>query len=198
MEKIGRQVIVIAGPAGSGKNAILEGLLEYRNCARLVTATTRQPRPGEVDGRDYHFLSKQEFLDAIERHEVIEYNYRVGLDTYYGTLRDELEVQIAQGKTVLAQLQIVGADYLKQHYDALTVFIMPESLDILEKRMRQRDHNLTDAEVSERLEIARQEMEEDAPQYDMIIENPDGRLRETIDRVVEIVRKEGYNLGNHV
>ena len=57
---------------------------------------------------------------------------------------------------------------------------------------------LTDAEVSERLEIARQEMEEDAPQYDMIIENPDGRLRETIDRVVEIVRKEGYNLGNHV
>jgi guanylate kinase len=64
--------------------------------------------------------------------------------------------------------------------------------------MRQRDPNLTDAEVSERLEIARQEMEEDAPQYDMIIENEDGKLKEAIERVVEIVRKEGYNLGTHV
>ena len=147
---------------------------------------------------DYHFLSKQEFLNAIERHEVVEYNYREGLDTYYGTLKDELEVHIALGKTVLAQLQIIGADYLKEHYDALTLFIMPESIELLEKRMRHRDPSLGNAEVSERMQIAQQEIEEDAPKYDVIIKNEDGKLNEAIERVVELLQKEGYNLGNHV
>lgn len=190
-----RQVVVIAGPTGSGKDTIIAELVKRSaNCVRLVTATTRTPRPGERSGVDYHFFSKPRFEQELQAGNILEFNYRKKLDTYYGTYKPELDTQIAAGRIVFAQVQIVGARYLKEHYDAVTIFITSPSVQLLLERIRERDKTLTPEEIQARLDIALQEIKEDAPFYDYRITNEQGRLIESADRVVEILEKEGYNL----
>lgn len=191
----GRQVVVIAGPTGSGKDSIIQGILSrFSNCSRLITATTRTKRPGETDGVSYHFLTKEKFLEELENGNILEYNYRKNLDTYYGTYKPALEEQLASGNNIFAQVQIIGARYLKEHYGAILIFIRPSSFETLEARIRERDKTLTDTELHERIEIARQEVEEDAKEYDYSILNEQGKLQEAIDNTVEILKKEGYTL----
>ena len=190
-----KQVAVIAGPTGSGKDTLItEVIKRYPRCSRLITATTRAMRPGEVNGVHYHFFDKEFFLAALERGDILEYNYRPSLDTYYGTYRPELEKQMSNGRIVLAQVQMVGATYLKEHYGATTIFILPSSFEMLEKGIRARDPQLTDEEVMARLNIARQEVQEDAPRYDYHITNEEGQIPKTVDELVGILTKEGYNL----
>jgi guanylate kinase len=190
-----KQVVVIAGPTGSGKDSIIQGILaRFSNCSRLVTATTRTVRPGEKDGVNYHFLSKEKFLTEMKEGNILEYNYRKNLDTYYGTYKPALEKQLASGKIIFAQVQIIGARYLKEHYGATLIFISPSSFETLEARIRERDTTLTEEELRERIAIARQEVEEDAKEYDYTIMNEQGKLSEAIDHAVEILRKEGYTL----
>lgn len=190
-----KQVVVIAGPTGSGKDSIIAELVRrYSNCVRLITSTTRAPRPGEQNGVDYHFFSKERFLEELRNGNIIEYNYRPSLDTYYGTYIPELEKQLEAGKTVLAQVQIVGARYLKEHYAATTIFVNASSLQLLVERIQERDRTLSPEETEARLNIALQEVKEDAPQYDYQVVNEQGRLLETVDSVVEILEKEGYTL----
>lgn len=190
-----KQVVVIAGPTGSGKDSIIAGVLaRFSNCSKLITATTRAMRPGEIDGVSYHFLSKEKFQEELKKGNIIEYNYRKNLDTYYGTYRPELDKQLAAGKIVLAQVQIIGARLLKQEYGATLIFIAPESFETLEKRIRERDKTLSENELHERIEIARQEVEEDAKEYDYVITNEQGKLDEAVEHTVEILKKEGYTL----
>lgn len=190
-----KQIVVIAGPTGSGKDSIIQGILSrFSNCSRLVTATTRAKRPNEKDGVDYHFLTRNKFLEEMKEGNILEYNYRKNLDTYYGTYKPALEEQLASGKIIFAQVQIIGARYLKEHYGATLIFIRPSSFETLEARIRERDKTLTDAELRERIEIARQEVEEDAKEYDYTIMNEQGKLTEAIDNAVEILKKEGYTL----
>jgi guanylate kinase len=160
----------------------------------LVTATTRAARPGEKDGVSYHFLTKEKFQEELKKGNIIEYNYRKNLDTYYGTYKPELDKQLAAGGVVLAQVQIIGARLLKKEYDATLIFVAPESFETLEARIRERDKTLTDAELRERIAIARQEVEEDAKEYDYTITNEQGKLDEAVEHAVEILKKEGYNL----
>lgn len=191
----GRQVVVIAGPTGSGKDSIIQGILSrFSNCSRLITATTRAKRPGETDGVSYHFLTKEKFLKELENGNIIEYNYRKNLDTYYGTYKPELDKQLAAGKIVLAQVQIIGARLLKKEYGATLIFVKPSSFETLEARIRERDKTLTEAELRERIAIARQEVEEDAKEYDYAILNEQGKLAEAVEDTVEILKKEGYTL----
>lgn len=190
-----KQVVVIAGPSGSGKNAVLDGIIKQcPRCERLVTATTRAPREGEVNGVDYHFLPRDEFDRALANGDILEHRYVSALNTHYGVYRPDLESRLALGEMVLAQLDIIGARYLKEHYNATTIFILPDSFERLEERVRGRNKEMTDEEVKKRMDIARMEMAEHAPEYDYQVVNEHGKLSETVTKVLEILRKEGYTL----
>src|SRR3989344_5463937 len=189
-----KHVVVIAGPAGSGKDAILKELLRLcPNTTRMVTAVTRPPRPGEQDGVDYHFMTNERFMEELAKGNILEYYYRTETDTYYGTYKPDIELRIQSGKVVLCQIQIVGAKYFKEHYRATTFFIMPPSLDAFEKRIRDRAP-MSDVEWEERKKFTEHEVRDEAPWYDYRITNEDGKLDAAIDEVIEILRKEGDTL----
>lgn len=190
-----RQVVVIAGPSGSGKNAVIEALLaRYDRCSLLVNATTRPPREGERDGIDYYFLSVDAFKQSIENGNILEYRYVPSLGTYYGTYKPDLERRIARGDIILAHKDIIGARYLKEHYNAATIFLLPESIESLTRRIRARNPGMSQSELEERMNMVKREVEEDAPQYDYRVINIDGKLKETVEEVVAILKKEGYTL----
>lgn len=194
--KVNKQVVVIAGPTGSGKNSIIDAIRDRcSNCERLVTATTRTPRDGERDGIDYHFLTKEEFDAALERGDILEHRYVPALDTHYGVYRPDLEQRLAKGEVVLAHVDIIGARYLKKHYNATTFFIQPASFGELERRVRTRAENISDKEVEARLAVAREEIGQHAPEYDYHVSNPDGKLEDAVAVILEILEKEGYTLG---
>ncbi len=190
-----KQVVVIAGPAGSGKDSVIRGVLaKCPNTAFAVNAVTRAPRPREEHGKNYYFLTNEKFLSEMEAGNIPEHSYREKTDTYYGLYKPDLDKQVAEGKVVFFQIQIVGAKYLKENYNATTFFIMPPAIDAFEHRIRSRAP-MTDAEWKERKEFTERELREEAPWYDYRIENEDGKLDDAVDQVIEILKKEGYNLG---
>jgi len=190
-----KQVVVIAGPSGSGKNAIISQIMSrFPKCERLVTATTRVPRPGEVDGVDYHFFSQDRFDEEMGNGNIPEHRFVPALGTYYGTYIPDLEERIKEGHIVFAQVDIDGARLLKERYDATTIFIMPESVEQFRGRLRARNPEWTQKEFDERMKITENELRVHAPQYDYRVINADGSLQETVDRVIEIMRSEGYQL----
>ncbi len=190
-----KQVVVIAGPSGSGKNAIINKLLErYHNCARLVTATTRAMRPGERDGVDYHFFSQERFDQELAAGHIPEHRFVPSLNTSYGIYTPELDKLVKAGKIVFAQVDIEGAKLLKERYRATSIFILPESLEQFKGRLRARNPEWSDKEFDARMKITENELRVHAPQYDYRIVNADGKLSETVEEVVEILRKEGYSL----
>ncbi|HUO50701.1 MAG TPA: hypothetical protein VMU25_04035 [Candidatus Paceibacterota bacterium] len=190
-----KQVVVIAGPSGSGKNAILRGIMDqFHNCERLVTTTTRLPRPGEVDGIDYHFFSLDRFDEEFAAGNIVERRFVPVLNTYYGIWKPDLERRLATGKIVFCIVDIEGARYLKQTYDATTIFIMPESLGQFRSRLRVRNPEWSEKEFEARMKISEEEIRVHAPQYDYRVINADGGLTETIAEVIDILMKEGYTL----
>ncbi|MBI4128956.1 MAG: hypothetical protein HY460_02785, partial [Parcubacteria group bacterium] len=183
------------GPSGSGKNAIIGEILKrYPNCERLVTATTRQMRPGEVDGIDYHFFSMERFDAEMGNGNIPEHRYVPSLETYYGIYIPDLERRLAEGHIVFAQVDIEGAQLLKKRYRATSIFIMPESIEQFRGRLRARNPEWSQKEFDARMKITEDELRAHAPQYDYRVINADGSLVETVDRVIEILRKEGYTL----
>ena len=189
-----KQVVVIAGPAGSGKDSVIREIVKrYPHAVMATNATTRHPRPGEIDGVHYHFMDKGRFHSELENGHIPEHYHRAETDTYYGAYKPDLDRRIAEGKIVFFQIQIVGATYLKKNYDATTIFIMPPSLDAFETRVRARAP-MSDTEWAERKAFTEREVREEAPWYDYRITNADGKLRDTVERVVEILKKEGYTL----
>ncbi len=191
----GRQVVVIAGPSGSGKNAIISEIQRtYPHISRLVTATTRSKRPSEKDGVDYHFLTQEKFDSELSAGNIPEHRFVPGLGTYYGTYIPDLDKQIAEGKIVFAQVDIEGAKYLKKKYNAVTIFIMPESIGQFKMRLRSRSPEWSKKEFEERMHITENELRVHAPQYDYRVINADGMLPQTAEQIVAILKKEGYNL----
>src|SRR3989344_6293512 len=190
-----KNVVVIAGQSGSGKNAIMESLLSrYPKFERLVTTTTRMMRPGEVDGVDYHFFTQERFDAEMSAGNIPEHRFAPALNTYYGIYKPDLDRKIKAGKTVIAAVDIEGARYLKSAYHATTIFIMPESLEQFKGRLRVRNPEWTQREFDERMKITENELRTHAPKYDYRIINANGALSESIGRVVEILHKEGYTL----
>lgn len=191
----GKQVVVIAGPSGSGKNTILQELIKRgKNYARLITATTRAKREGEREGADYIFLSEDAFKKGLADGTIPEHRFIPALCTYYGIYLPNLERQLSAGQVVFAQVDVVGARLLKEKYNATTIFIMPASLQEFENRVRARNPSMSPSELTERMRIAHIEMKEHAPEYDYQIQNADGKLGEAVDEVVSILKKEGYAL----
>jgi len=190
-----KQVIVIAGPSGSGKNAIISRILErYHNGVRLVTATTRVMRPGEVDGVDYHFFTQERFDQELSAGHIPEHRFVPALGTYYGIYTPDLDKHIKAGKIVYAQVDIEGARLLKERYGATTIFIMPESIEQFRGRLRSRNPEWSQKELDARMKITENELRVHAPEYDYRVVNADGKLSDTVEDVIEIMRKEGYTL----
>jgi guanylate kinase len=190
-----KSVVVVAGPSGSGKNTLIRELEKrFTSIDRLVTATTRRIRSGEVDGVDYHFFTPERFDEELSRGTILEHRFVPALNTFYGIYAPDLEERLKAHKIVFATVDIIGARVLKEHYNATTIFIMPESLSQFEGRLKARNPEWSQKEYDARIKITEEEVKFHAPQYDYRVINADGALRETVEQVVDILRKEGYNL----
>ena len=190
-----KKVAVIAGPSGSGKNAIIKTIEEqYPKATRAVTATTRSMRPGEVDGVDYYFFSQERFDAEMASGNIPEHRYVPALETYYGTYLPDIEKRLQEHSVVFVQVDIVGAQLLKEKYGATTIFIMPESIEQFRGRLRVRNPEWSEREFDARMKISEEEMRVHSPQYDYRVINADGLLPQTVGEVIEILKKEGYNL----
>ena len=192
----GRSVVVIAGPSGSGESTITNEIVERYSprIQRLVTATTRPPRTGEKNGVDYYFFSKEEFEREKKTGHILESTYIKNRDTYYGTYSPDLEKKIESGQLVIVNPDLVGARYYKENYGATTIFIVPENVDALERRIRERNPELPDIEVKQRRANAEAEIKKEKAFYDHVVVNADGKLEEAVKEVVAILKKEGYTL----
>ncbi len=190
-----KQVVVIAGPSGSGKNAVIRGVIErYPKGSLLVTATTRSMRPGEEDGKDYYFFSMERFDQEMASGNILEHRYVPHLDTHYGIYKPDLEKRLNEGHIVFAAVDVIGARFLKQNYNATTIFIMPESIEQFRGRLRARNPEWSDKELETRMKITEDEIRMHSPEYDYRVINADGLLPQTIESVVDILQKEGYSL----
>lgn len=192
-----KQVVVISGPTGSGESTITKALIERfpGKVVRMITATTRPPRDKEKNGVDYYFFTKDEFKKLEAEGVIPESGYIPNRDTYYGTYLPDLQEKIAKGMVVVGNLQIKGTLYHKKNNNATTIFIDPESVDALMRRIRARSPNLSEEEFIARRDDAEREIKEERPFYDYFVLNADGKLDETIEKVIDILKKEGYNLG---
>ena len=171
MDQQPMKIVVLTAPSGAGKTTIARRLTEAQPEVRFsVSATTRAPRGMEVDGKDYFFLSDDEFRRRVEEGEFIE--FEIYADHLYGTLRSEIE-RIASEGVALLDIDVRGALNVKRLYgdDALTLFISPPSLAVLEARLRSRDTESEEA-IAARLDRAEQEMAY-AHDFDAIVVNDD-------------------------
>jgi len=162
-----------------GKSTVASRLLEsIDNVRRVVTATTRDPRPSERDGIDYIFMKREEFLEGIEKGYFLEYAEVYG--NYYGTPRDQVEKNIRSGHDSLLVIDVQGAFKVKEEYPhAVTVFLLPPSMEELKRRMKRRGY--TDSNTDLRLETARKEIP-CAASFDYII------INDFIDKAVDQMR----------
>jgi len=177
-------IVVLSGPSGSGKDAVLGPLFSAGTCPprlrRCVTATTRTPRPGEIEGVDYFFLAREEFEQRIGEGFFLEHACYAG--RYYGTPRWWVERERSGGNDVLLKIDVQGAFQVRaQAPDAILLFIAPPSLEELERRLRGRDPGADPEDLARRLAIARDELAL-ARRYDYLVVN------DTIERAVEDIR----------
>jgi len=184
-----RSIIVLTAPSGAGKTTIAHRVLEERpNLSFSVSATTRDPRPEETDGRDYHFLSVNEFEERINDGDLLEYE-QVYDGLYYGTLKSEI-AEKSGGGGVLLDIDVKGAINVKKAFgdDALVLFIAPPSVDELERRLSGRGTE-TDAGVETRLNRARMELGM-KDEFDAVVVNDqlDQAVEETLSHVDRFVQ----------
>ena len=183
------RLVVVSGPSGVGKGTVLRCVLERDDFVYSVSATTRSPREGEVDGVNYFFLTKDKFESMIEGGEFIEYACYNG--NYYGTPKFFVEDMLSKGKNVILEIEDQGAVQVKKIVpDATFVFIAPESREILEARLRGRGTE-TDDVIAGRLAIAEKEIRA-CLMYDYIVINRDGGAEECAHDVVAAVKAEGF------
>ena len=184
-------VIVISGPSGSGKSTVINALCEADGTLRLsVSATTRKPRPGEVDGVNYHFLSKSEFEARIQQDSFLEWAEYGG--NFYGTLKSEITTAREAGKDAILEIEVKGALKLQAQdlspARSLLIFIIPSSFTILEKRLRHRKTE-SETELKRRLAIAKSEVLE-IEHYDFWVSNPEDAVQHAVDQIQTIIAAE--------
>jgi guanylate kinase len=180
------RVFVITGPSGVGKGTLIRGLMERLPQLELsVSATTRAPRAGEIDGVDYHFLTREEFDRRVANGEFVEHADYAGRS--YGTLRSELEDRVRAGKPVVLEIEVQGARQVRAAMpEAVQVFIAPPSLDALRARLIGRGTDDAE-EVERRLRVAEQELAAQ-PEFAHVVVND--RLEDALDELTAIVAAE--------
>jgi guanylate kinase len=177
------RVFVITGPSGVGKGTLIRGLMERLPQLQLsVSATTRAPRPGERDGVEYHFLTREEFDRKVGAGEFVEHADYAGRS--YGTLRSEVAQQMLRGPVVL-EIEVQGARQVRESVpNAVQVFIAPPSLDALRTRLIGRGTDDAE-EVERRLQVAERELQAQ-PEFSHVVVND--RLEDALTQLTEIVR----------
>ena len=177
-------LIIISGPSGVGKGTVINELMkqEELNLKYSVSCTTREIRENEIEGKDYYFISVPDFEQMIDNNEVLEYaKYGKNL---YGTPKAPVDKWLDEGKIVILKIEVQGAGNIKKLYpDAVGIFILPPSMDVLEQRLRTRGTENED-DIIKRLEIARNEIEQ-SNNYDFLVINDD--LDKASENVLEIL-----------
>ncbi len=179
-------LFVVSAPAGCGKDTILEQMFKKtENVCYSVSATTRAPREGEVNGVHYHFMTREQFVEMIKDDAVLEYTEYCG--NYYGTPRKAVEDMLSEGKDVILKIEVEGAMNIKRLFpESKLVFILPPSLAELERRLRKRGTE-TEEKIIERTAQAKNELEF-AKDYDYLLVN--GELEKAVDDLICIIRAE--------
>lgn len=179
-------LFVISGPSGAGKGTLVKALIEQVPDAWLsVSATTREPREGEVDGKHYHFLSNERFDDLVQQDGFLE--WAQVHSNKYGTPRAQVEQAVAEGKQVILEIDVQGAFQIKEKIpQSILVFIEPPSLEILEERLRGRGTETEDV-IAARMNVATLELLEKI-KYDIAIVNDD--LDVATKELVDFVEKQ--------
>ncbi len=169
MSNVGKNLIVVSGPSGCGKDTVVKYILANDERFSLsVSATTRAKRPTEKNEVDYVFLTKAEFLKKVENEEFLEYTSYC--DNYYGTLKSQIEKRVDEGKVVILVIEVEGAQNVKKVYpESLAIFIAPPSLEELERRLRNRNTE-DESGIKQRLFKAKEELGFQSS-YDYIVEN---------------------------
>lgn len=192
------KAILFSAPSGCGKTTIINELmgsgpserLDPSNLTFSISATTRAPRGEEVDGRDYYFLSREAFMQRVGRDEFLEWE-EVYSGTCYGTLKSEIERIWNEGKVIVFDVDVNGGRNIKKYFgsDALSIFVMPPSVEVLEQRLRSRGTDSEEA-IVKRLARSAEELKQ-ASQFDVTIVNDDlqravGETRRVIEEFLAV------------
>ena len=181
------KLVVVSGPSGAGKTTVLKHLYPLP-LVPSVSATTRPPRPGEVDGVDYHFLAPEEFQRRRAAGDFLECFEVYGRGHWYGTLKSEVMPSLAAGKWVVLEIDVQGTlQVLEQYPEAITVFVAPESPEELERRLRARNTE-SPAALKRRLEVGMHELSF-ADRYRYRVVNDD--VPRAVDALCNILRQCG-------
>lgn len=185
------RLIIFSAPSGCGKGTMLEQILKDENFCVSVSATTRKPREGEIDGVNYHFLSTDDFMSRIDNGDFLEYaSY---CDNFYGTLRSEVDRMLEQGKNVILEIEVQGAlKVMKKCPTALSIFIAPPSVGELRRRLHKRGTE-TDEVIEKRIAQSSREIAL-ASKYDYIIIND--ALEDAVSDFFSVVRAEQLRAEN--
>ncbi len=183
-------LVVVSGPSGCGKGTVLGRLMQLcGDFAYSVSATTRAPRPGEIDGVNYHFITKEDFRTRIDAGEMLE--YAVFSDNYYGTPKKEAEAVLDSGKNLILEIETKGAMQIKEKYpDAVLVMLLPPDSATQEARLRGRGTE-TEEEIRKRLAATVLEIDT-IPRYDYVVINRDGEIDEAARAILGIVSAEKH------
>ena len=179
--------LVITGPSAVGKTSIIKQLLEkIPNSARLITTTTREPRPEEINGRDYFFVSRENFLDAHRQGEFLEYEENYG--NFYGSSKTALVALLQNNQVVfIGGIDTRGVRSIKKALpEAVTIFLLPGSLEELRQRIIKRRPETKDSEA--RLSAAQVKINQ-AGQFDYQIRNADGQMEEAVNQIIALIEK---------
>jgi guanylate kinase len=181
-------LVVLSGPSGVGKDAVLARMKKLeRPFHYVVTATTRPKRAEEENGVDYHFLSRKEFQQMIDKHQFLEWANVYG--NYYGVPKDEITSALSKGVDTIVKVDVQGAATIKEILpEAVFIFLMPPSMEELEKRLRKR-HSESSADLALRLERAKGEIKS-LPIFDYVITSRQNKLGEVVSQIDAIVAAE--------
>ena len=184
-------LIVVSGPSGCGKGTILSEVLKDDSFYYSVSATTRSPRLGEVNGVTYHFITKQDFEERIKNNAMLEYAEYCG--NYYGTPKKEIDEMREQGKNVILEIEVQGAMKVREICpDAVFIFVLPPSVAELERRLKKRATE-TDDVIAQRVSQARSEIEL-ARKYDYVVVN--AALEDAINDFKTVIKAEELKVSN--
>ena len=186
-------VVVISGPSGVGKDVMIERMIESGRLGFhfTVTATTRAPRTGEQDGINHHFVTVDDFVNLIATDDLLEWAQVYG--NYYGVPMKQVRDALAADNHVIIRVDVQGAKRLREIIpDALLIFIIPPSLDVLKMHLENRGVD-TEAEMTKRLAAATEEIDQ-ASLFDFTVTNEENKLDDTVDDVVAIIESESQRI----